>query len=150
MPNPYPPSRSLEPTFVEFIPQTLNAGLLYISMEHGAVAHLCACGCGSKVDTPLTPTDWNLRYDGESITLRPSVGSWSLPCRSHYLITDNSVRWAGAWSEERIRSGREADRKNKQKHYAESGDASPPDASILDQEQNSPSVWRRLKEWWRW
>lgn len=28
-----------------------------------------------------------------SVTLRPSVGSFNLPCKSHYYITDDKVEW---------------------------------------------------------
>lgn len=27
------------------------------------------------------------------VTMRPSVGSFNLPCKSHYYITDNKVEW---------------------------------------------------------
>ncbi|MFV0625443.1 DUF6527 family protein [Sphingomonas sp. ac-8] len=26
-----------------------------------------------------------LRVDGETVTLHPSLGSWTLPCRSHHV-----------------------------------------------------------------
>lgn len=112
----------LIPVFVEFIPERLEPGCLYVSMEYGAVAHLCACGCESKVNTPLTPTDWSLKYDGEAVTLSPSIGNWSRPCRSHYFITANRVRWAAAWSEEKIRQGRALDRETKRQHYMDGKD----------------------------
>jgi hypothetical protein len=84
----------IEPQFVEFLPDVLEDGVVYISMEYGAVVHLCCCGCGEKVSTPLSPAQWSLTYDGENITLSPSVGSGTLPCNSHYNITRNEVRWA--------------------------------------------------------
>lgn len=84
----------IEPQFVEFVPDVLEDGIVYISMEYGAVVHACCCGCGEKVSTPLSPAQWVLTYDGENITLSPSVGSGTLPCNSHYNITRNEVRWA--------------------------------------------------------
>lgn len=86
----------VEPRFLEFIPDVLEEGLIYISIPYGAVIHLCCCGCGEKVATPLSPTQWCLAYDGKRISLWPSIGSFSLPCSSHYVIERNEVRWAGA------------------------------------------------------
>jgi hypothetical protein len=42
------------------------------------------CGCGKKVVLPLHPTHGKLTYDGETVSLSPSVGNWSFPCESHY------------------------------------------------------------------
>jgi hypothetical protein len=92
--------------FVEFIPDELDTGVLYISTTYATVVHKCCCGCGNEVVTPLTPNDWQLTYDGETITLFPSIGNWSLPCRSHYWIKRNDVRWAESWSDEMIRKNR--------------------------------------------
>ncbi len=52
------------------------------------------CGCGERVSTPLSPAQWKLTYDGETISLSPSVGNGALPCNSHYVIVRNEVRWA--------------------------------------------------------
>ena len=84
----------LEPRFVKAVPRDLEPGVLYVSMEYGTVVHSCCCGCGFEVVTPLTPTDWRLTFDGESVSLWPSVGSWNLPCQSHYVIENNRVREA--------------------------------------------------------
>lgn len=85
--------------FSEFIPDALEPGILYITMEYGTAVHLCACGCGEQVITPFSPTDWKLQYDGESITLHPSIGNWSFPCKSHYWIRNSQIRWAESWEE---------------------------------------------------
>lgn len=95
--------------FVEYIPNNLEAGVLYISITFATAAHLCCCGCRREVTTPFTRTDWKLIYDGESVSLQPSIGNWSFPCQSHYIITGNSVRWVDRWSPERIVQGRQAD-----------------------------------------
>ncbi|HEY4092678.1 MAG TPA: DUF6527 family protein [Luteibacter sp.] len=92
----------LIPEFVEFIPEELEAGHLYVSMIHAVAIHLCACGCNRKTVTPLSPADWKLTYDGRNVSLRPSIGNWSYPCRSHYWITDGAVRWASDMSEKEI------------------------------------------------
>ena len=42
---------------VHYMPRVLEPGVPYVSEELGAAAHLCPCGYGSKVRTPLEPTD---------------------------------------------------------------------------------------------
>lgn len=84
--------QALEHEFVETLPPQLHPGVLYISGTHNTVAHLCCCGCGTEVITPLGPSGWTLRYDG-SASLTPSVGNGALPCRSHYVIDHNAVHW---------------------------------------------------------
>jgi hypothetical protein len=105
--------------FVEFIPAELAEGILYISIPYATAAHLCACGCGRKVVTPFTATDWRLIYDGDSVSLRPSVGNWSFPCRSHYVISKNRIRWAEDWSKEKIEKNRSCDRRAKSRRFNE-------------------------------
>lgn len=92
--------------FVDEIPADLDHGVIYISMEFATTMHLCCCGCGSVVVLPLRPTAWTLSYDGESVSMSPSVGNWSFPCRSHYWIRNGGVSWAGEWSDQRIAVGR--------------------------------------------
>jgi hypothetical protein len=84
----------IEHRFVDFVPESLEPGVLYISLEFRAVMHSCCCGCGATVSTPLSPAQWNLTYDGETISLAPSVGNGVLPCNSHYWIRENTVHWA--------------------------------------------------------
>lgn len=103
--------------FVEFIPDVIEESILYVSMEYGTVAHKCCCGCGCEVVTPLTPTDWNLTYNGDSISLSPSVGNWEFECQSHYWIRKNRVEWAGQWTKEQIEQGREYDKELKEHFY---------------------------------
>jgi len=83
----------LKHKFVENIPDNLENGIIYISLAYGTVVHKCCCGCGNEVVTPLSPKDWKLLFDGESISLFPSIGNWSFDCRSHYWIKDNKVVW---------------------------------------------------------
>ncbi|GAA4348152.1 DUF6527 family protein [Microbacterium rhizosphaerae] len=75
------------------IPQELDPGVLYVSMEHSTAIHSCMCGCGHEVVTPLGPGSWRLCYDGETITLTPSIGNGALPCRSHYIIRESQIIW---------------------------------------------------------
>lgn len=107
----------LTPTFVKHIPKIVEQGLLYISMDYATAVHSCCCGCGEEVVTPFTPTDWNMTFDGETISLSPSIGSWSLPCKSHYIIRRNRIIVAGAWTNEQILKERQRDQKAKADYY---------------------------------
>lgn len=101
----------LHPKFVENFPARLEPGVLYISLPYKTCGHLCCCGCGEEVVTPLSPAQWAFTYDGVTVTLSPSVGSWALPCRSHYLITHGDVIWSRFYSAEQIESARSADQR---------------------------------------
>jgi len=103
--------------FVQFIPEELQEGTVYVSIRFATVSHLCACGCKTKVVTPLKPTDWKLTFDGKTISLYPSIGNWNFPCRSHYWIRNNRVQWAEDWSESRVDAGRAHDRQSKEKYF---------------------------------
>ena len=80
--------------FVDAFPERLDDGILYVSVEFGSAAHRCLCGCGSEVYTRLSPKDWLMIYDGETISLDPSIGNWSFPCQSHYWLERGRVSWA--------------------------------------------------------
>lgn len=95
--------------FVEFVPQDLSEGVLYISIEYATAVHRCFSGCGEKVVTPLTPTDWSLIYDGDTVSLTPSIGNWGFNCQSHYWITHDEVVSAPKWTRDQIEAGRRQD-----------------------------------------
>jgi Family of unknown function (DUF6527) len=76
----------LEPRFIEERPTELEDGVLYISVGFRTSVHLCCCGCRNEVWLPIRPTRWKFTYDGEAVSLSPSVGNWSFPCQSHYWI----------------------------------------------------------------
>jgi hypothetical protein len=103
--------------FVEFIPDVLLSEVLYVSMEYTTAVHRCFCGCGEKVVTPIAPTDWRLTFDGVDVSLDPSIGNWSLPCRSHYWLTDGKVHWAETWTQRKIERKREKDHQEKADYY---------------------------------
>jgi hypothetical protein len=105
--------------FVEFIPDELEEGIIYITTEYATAVHRCCCGCGSEVVTNFSPTDWKLVFDGETISLDPSVGNWSFPCQSHYWIRRNRVAWAGQMSRAQIKAGRTRDRSLKDAYFDE-------------------------------
>lgn len=106
------------PEFVEFIPSHLEDDVIYISIAYKIAVHKCACGCGNKVVTPIGPTDWRLEYDGDSVSLSPSIGNWQFPCRSHYWIKSNVVRWSRRWTDDEILAGRERDIRAKERYFA--------------------------------
>lgn len=94
--------------FVESFPQPLVAGVFYVSTRFASGAHLCASGCGREVITPLSPAQWSITFDGK-LSVWPSIGNWSLPCRSHYVIRRGLVRWARDFSNREIADNRDAD-----------------------------------------
>lgn len=108
---------NLEHRFVQHIPDGLEPGVLYISMEYGTAAHSCCCGCGEEVVTPFTPTDWKMTFDGETVSLNPSIGNWTLACRSHYVIKRGRVIEAGPWTDEQVEAERHRDRAAKARFY---------------------------------
>lgn len=85
--------KTFQHKFVEFIPQTIDEGILYVSITYKTAAHKCFCGCGNVVFTPLIKGRWSLIFQGNHVSLYPSIGSANLDCRSHYFITENNVEW---------------------------------------------------------
>ena len=108
---------AFEHRFVQFVPENVDEGVLYVSIDYTTVVHKCACGCGNQVVTPLSPTRWELTFDGEALTLFPSVGSWSFPCRSHYWIQRNRVIASRQWTDEEIRYARGLDARSRRRYF---------------------------------
>ena len=102
---------------VEFMPMSLDAGVLYVSEKYKVAAHLCPCGCGNKVVTPLGPAEWWFSEDEGQTTLYPSLGNWQLSCRSHYWILFGEIEWSYQWSEEQIEAGRENEELRRHFYY---------------------------------
>lgn len=111
--------------FVEFIPDNLQDGVIYISIVYATASHRCCCGCGNEVVTPISPTDWKLIFDGCTVSLEPSIGNWGFICKSHYWITKNTVEWSSNWSDEKITFGRVQDKLTKNRFYGKSQPTSP-------------------------
>lgn len=141
------PINRLQPVFVEAIPSVLRAGHLYISKRYRTAVHLCCCGCSLEVVTPLNPAKWRLTERGDTVSLYPSIGNWSFPCRSHYWIENNRVRWSWAMSKAEIARVRKRDQRDVEWHAqrearppATTGSlpAQPPGTS------SAPSWWHRL------
>lgn len=102
---------------VQYMPQALEPGVLYVSREFGIAIHLCPCGCGAKIRTPLGPTEWLITETPEGPSLSPSVGNWQQRCQSHYWITRGEVRWAEKWTPEQVLAGREHEDRRRLEHY---------------------------------
>jgi hypothetical protein len=103
--------------FVEFIPKDRQEGVLYVSIPYATAVHNCFCGCGLKVVTPISSVGWQLTFDGETVTLFPSVGSWNFPCRSHYFVRRGTVVWGENMSQYEIERGRARDQKARDEHF---------------------------------
>jgi hypothetical protein len=119
---------------VQYMPKELEPGLLYVSEQYEVAGHLCACGCGNKVVTPLGPTEWSFEDTNRGPTLAPSIGSWQLPCKSHYWITRGEVRWAGQWTPDQIERGRRVEEERRREFYEA-------------REEGTPNPLARM---WRW
>ena len=90
---------ALDHEFVHHIPEHLADGVLHVSVAFATALHRCCCGCGSEVVTPLSPNDWSMIFDGESISLCPSIGNRNFECRSHYYVRRNKVLWLRPFGE---------------------------------------------------
>ena len=117
--------RRLEHKFVDDIPELLEPGFVYVSMRYATAVHLCCCGCGREIVTPLSPAQWRLSFDGESISLHPSIGNWNLPCRSHYFIRNANVIEAAPWSDEEVAFGHARDRRTRTAYHAARNGSDP-------------------------
>lgn len=126
--------------FVTTIPEKLEDAVLYVSMEYATVVHKCCCGCDHEVVTPLSPTDWNLSYDGENISLYPSIGNWSFKCKSHYWIKRNAVHWAGKMTDEQVTAVRTRDLETKSAYYTQIETAT--ETNVIT--QGRETRWQRL------
>jgi hypothetical protein len=125
---------------VYYIPKILEPGCLYVSEEFCAAVHLCACGCGTKVSTPLGPTEWALEETASGPSLTPSVGNWQLPCKSHYWIQGGTVVWLVMRTPEQIAAGRHAEVARRRAYY-----------DALDRKRGGilQRLWRWLKSWFQ-
>lgn len=125
--------------FVEDMPEVLEPGVLYVSMRYALALHLCCCGCGREISTPFSPAQWKLLFDGDTVTLLPSVGSWNLPCRSHYFIDHGKVIEAYSWSDKDVARGKKRDRRARDSYY---GKDMAPDVYAAPSSKPDPRTWR--------
>jgi len=123
--------------YVEVMPKILRKGVFYISEKYRTASHLCCCGCGTKVVTPLKPGRWRLQTTDAGITLSPSVGNWSSACQSHYFIENGRVRWAQSFTPQQIARNRTRDEAILEEVYR----PKVPKFGFCGR------MWRRIKEW---
>jgi hypothetical protein len=119
---------------VHYMPKDLEEGVLYVSEEFDTAAHLCPCGCGSKIRTPLGPTEWSFEDTSMGPTLYPSIGNWQQACKSHYWIRQGNVIWSNQWTPEEIEAGRNAEELRRKIYY----DTMYP---------QSDKLWRKIWNW---
>ena len=129
--------------FVGTLPDELRENVLYVSIQFATSAHKCFCGCGREVVTPIHPTKWKLTFDGVHVSLHPSVGSWSLPCQSHYWLQNGNVMWADKFSEEQIRAVRSRDLRDQTRYFEKKEEPAPP----ASEQPPPPSFWRTATRW---
>ena len=138
---------TLEHRFVDAMPVSLEFGVLYVSMRFSTVVHMCCCGCSTRVVTPLSPVGWQLYFDGQNVTLYPSVGNHQYECKSHYWIRDGKVEWSYQCTATEIEIGRAATRRARAALYDH-----PSVRAVDDKVQPASGVhetltgWERLKE----
>lgn len=76
------------------MPDTLEEGVLYISLLYDTAIHKCCCGCGNDVVTPGHPNGWQMTLtEPNLVSLHPSIGNWQFACKSHYWVRNNVVIW---------------------------------------------------------
>lgn len=139
--------------FVEFIPEKLEPGKLYISLEHNSANHLCACGCGREVVTIIGPTDSSITYNGRGVSISTSIGNSNFPCKSHYWIEDNRILWEARMTPRLTALSRARDKAAKAREYGNPrGEASRPATATESKTPASsatPPTTEAQKPWWR-
>jgi hypothetical protein len=114
-------------------------------MKYATAAHNCFCACGREVVTPLHPTKWKLVFDGVSVSLDPSIGSWSLECKSHYWLERGRICWADKFSDAQIQAVRARDQRDEQRYFAPPVDPAP----IETVKPLAPATrWEKFLNWW--
>lgn len=132
--------------FVEHMPEQLAEGVLYVSVRYATAAHLCFCGCGREVVTPLHPTKWRLTFDGIAASLHPSVGSWALACKSHYWLQDGRIEWADSFTDNEIKAVQRRDVRDQMKFYGQPP-APPPPPPVETPTPEPVSFVQRMLRW---
>jgi hypothetical protein len=134
--------------FVEFVPEKLEPGKLYVSLEYNTANHLCACGCGSEVVTILGPADSSITYNGRAVSISTSIGNSNFPCSSHYWIEDNRVLWESRMTPQLTALSRARDKAVKAREYGRPAEARVTQAPEQTPAQ-SPPVKEEQRSWWR-
>jgi hypothetical protein len=133
--------------FVEFVPEKLEPGKLYISLEYNSASHLCACGCGYEVVTIIGPADSSITYNGRGVCISTSIGNSNFPCKSHYWIEDDRISWESRMTPQLTARSRVRDKAAKAREYGGLAPALPPRTPV--QEPAAQSANKKHKSWWR-
>ena len=81
--------------FVTEVPAELESNVVFVSIPYATAVHLCP-GCERKVVTPFAPGSWHLIFNGETVSIYPSIRNRAHTCRSHYWISHDRIVPAGA------------------------------------------------------
>lgn len=100
---------TLKPVFVENVPETLEDGFVYVSIPFHVAVHKCCCGCGGEVTTRISPTGWELSYNGDDVSFAPSIGPTTSACKSHYIVRRGRIKWFPRMSDAEIDRVRKRD-----------------------------------------
>lgn len=130
----------LQHRFVDSVPVDIEDNVLYISIPFCTAIHKCVCGCGKEVVTPLSPTDWQLTFDGKTVSLYPSIGNWNFECQSHYFITKSNIEYTRKWSDEEVEKSRREDTRSKKKYY------SSQKPKVRKEVSAKGKIWKRFKK----
>ena len=117
----------MEHEFVTFIPDELAEGVVYVSVQYNVATHLCCCGCGERVVTPLNPAQWSVTYDGETVSLDHSIAGGS--CNSHYFIKRGKVCWAPTLTQRQLSLAAQRDQAAVHGRQVPADASTPPAAS---------------------
>ena len=149
--------KQIRPEYVEYIPEHIEEGVLYISKRYRTAVHKCCCGCGQEVVTPLSPAEWSVWCKCGRVSMWPSIGNWSYPCRSHYVIRDSRVLEAKGMSERQIQWVKANDRADKTAQIRRTNLAKEKAAIVNKSNANitltsewQPMSWlQHLIRWWK-
>ena len=137
---------TLSHRYVEFIPKDLEEGVVFISRRFNTASHLCCCGCGLRVVTPLNPSKWRLTDHGETVSLSPSIGLGKFPCRSHYWIRQSRVDWYPDMTEAQTARAEQADQYASREYTGE--EAAGP-RRVPSFTEVVKAIWKDLVQWFR-
>jgi hypothetical protein len=104
--------------FVEFVPEKLEPGKLYVSAWSTTPRTTCApAGAAYEVVTILGPADSSITYNGRGVSISTSIGNSNFPCKSHYWIEDNRVLWESRMTPQLTAFSRARDKAAKAREY---------------------------------
>lgn len=140
----------IRPEYVAHLPDNLAEGVLYVCDEFKLAAHLCCCGCGEEVVTPLNDAQWSVIRRGAAVSLWPSVGNWKYACRSHYWIRANRVLDAPPMTMAEIQRVKHHDRSDKDLYIQQLNNEHELRRSERKWMEVARRLLTRLRAFWPW